>query len=318
MNIFIWKIWNNLLIHLKIICLHWNNEISIEVFEETTRLERNLFEQILLEKCSKLPRINKISITKNINLRMRIFSRRDPSRALLPFILENKRQHFPSLRAIKTTPAKSYAPKSPAATLDIWQSGVFVLERGKSAGKTKNGKKKKEKKKRGHEYVACRGDVKDLRGITYSKCRADFWSGADRGMVFQRSPRYANRGRARGYICIRWKVWPGLNPRAGILPFRNRYTYVRVSSSDFPIENVHRFARKNSTMFQNISQRIDFWPQLISIHDSENRVFILRNVHKLCTLFFEDYVYVYIYVNYFITKYSKIFQLLSSTWINLW
>lgn len=149
MNIFIWKIWNNLLIHLKIICLHWNNEISIEVFEETTRLERNLFEQILLEKCSKLPRINKISITKNINLRMRIFSRRDPSRALLPFILENKRQHFPSLRAIKTTPAKSYAPKSPAATLDIWQSGVFVLERGKSAGKTKNGKKKKRKKKTG-------------------------------------------------------------------------------------------------------------------------------------------------------------------------
>lgn len=151
MNIFIWKIWNNLLIHLKIICLHQNNEISIEFFEETiaTRLERNLFEQILLEKCSKLPRINKISITKNINLRMRIFSRRDPSRALLPFILENKRQHFPSLRAIKTTPAKSYAPKSPAATLDIWQSGVFVLERGKSAGKTKNGKKKKRKKKTG-------------------------------------------------------------------------------------------------------------------------------------------------------------------------
>lgn len=45
---------------------------------------------------------------------------------------------------------------------------------GKARGKQKMEKKKKEKKKRGHEYVACRGDVKDLRGITYSKCRADF------------------------------------------------------------------------------------------------------------------------------------------------
>lgn len=47
---------------------------------------------------------------------------------------------------------------------------------------SKEGKtwKKQKKKKRGHEYVACRGDVKDLRGITYSKCRY--------GPIFDRAP----------------------------------------------------------------------------------------------------------------------------------
>lgn len=114
------------------------------------------------------------------------------SRVLLRAFSKINYEYFLSLRAIGTTPAKSYAPKSPAATLDIWQSRVFVLERGEKVEKTKY-----EKKKNGDTNMSrgSRGCKRFTRNYIFKMpVRTDFWSGADRGMVFQQSSRYANRG----------------------------------------------------------------------------------------------------------------------------
>lgn len=181
------------------------------------------------------------------------------SRVLLRTFSKINYEYFLSLRAIGTTPAKSYAPKSPAATLDIWQSRMFVLERGEKVEKTKY-----EKKKTGTRICRVnRGDVKDLRGITYSKCRY--------GPIFDRAPIeewFSSRvrgmqieGSARLYLHT-LKGMTRAQPSRGHTAFQESI-YVRVSSSDFPIENVHRFARKICTIFPKYASTNWFLPHLI-------------------------------------------------------
>lgn len=106
---------------------------------------------------------------------------------------------------------------------------------------SKEGKtwKKQKKKKTGTRICrVSRGCKRFTRNYIFKMpVRTDFWSGADRGMVFQQSPRYANRGEC-----------------AVIFAYAERYDQgstlawayclsgidIRVSSSDFPIENAHR------------------------------------------------------------------------------
>lgn len=155
----------------------------------------------------------------------------------------------------------------------------------------KTWKKQKKKKKTGTRICrVSRGCKRFTRNYIFKMpVRTDFWSGADRGMVFQQSPRYANRGEC-----------------AVIFAYAERYDQgstlawayclsgidIRVSSSDFPIENAHRKIPQYFKICGSTNWFLPHW-----LHPPENRV-CEKYIHKLRALFFENWITMFL-SNYF-------------------